>query len=119
MTDQELKDLVASLAIQQKETWKNLNEIQEERRKSHEEESKRQAELNRQIDRVNKQIGDLGNKWGSFTEGMAFPSMEKVLSEKFGMETISPNFKVKKNKKTVLEIDVFGTVNSKQMQLSW
>ena len=55
-------------------------------------------------------IGGLGNKFGSFTEGMAPPSMEKVLAEQFGMDTIMP--RIRKYKDGVqLEIDVLGYVN--------
>ncbi|SOD83103.1 DUF3782 domain-containing protein [Spirosoma fluviale] len=57
-----------------------------------------------------KLIGDLGNKFGSFTEGMAFPSMEKVLRKQFGMTTITTNYKTEYGPDT-LEIDVLGMAN--------
>lgn len=85
MTDQELRDLVASIA-------------------------KNQAETSKQIDRVNKQIGELGNKFGSFTEGMALPSMEKILREEFGINDISPRRKAVINGHS-LEIDVLAVDN--------
>jgi hypothetical protein len=49
------------------------------------------AETDRQIKELGKQIGGLGNKFGSFTEGMAWPSLERLLREHFGMENIYPN----------------------------
>ena len=82
MTDQELKDLVASLALAQ-------------------------AETARQIDKVGKQIGDLGNKFGTFTEGMAFPSMNKVLRERFGMTDVAPGLNFHRSGEAI-EIDVLG-----------
>lgn len=81
MTDQELKDLVASIAVAQTRTDK-------------------------QIKQVNKQLGELGNKFGSFTEGMALPSMHKVLEEQFGLNSVNPH-KVRLNGRT-LEIDLLG-----------
>ncbi|NTV95645.1 MAG: DUF3782 domain-containing protein, partial [Thiobacillus sp.] len=52
MSDDELKELVASLTVSQKETDRQLKEL-------------------------GKQIGGLGNKFGSFTEGLALPSLAK------------------------------------------
>ncbi|GAB4033572.1 hypothetical protein [Spirosoma jeollabukense] len=57
-----------------------------------------------------KLIGDLGNKFGSFTEGMAFPSMEKVLRERFGMTTVTTRYKTRRGSDTI-EIDVLGIAN--------
>ncbi len=67
----------------------------------------RTAEL---TERNAKLIGDLGNKFGPFTEGMAFPSMEKVLRKQFGMTTITTNYKTEYGSDT-LEIDVLGIAN--------
>jgi hypothetical protein len=86
MTDQELRGLVANIA-------------------------KNQSETNKQIDRVNNQIGELGNRFGSFTEGMALPSMEKILREEFGLNDISPRRKAVRNGHT-LEIDVLAYDNT-------
>lgn len=72
------------------------------------------AESQKETDRITKQnaklIGDLGNKFGSFTEGMAFPSMEKVLRERFGMTTVTTRYKTQKGSDTI-EIDVLGVAN--------
>ena len=57
-----------------------------------------------------KLIGDLGNKFGSFTEGMAFPSMEKVLRGRFGMTTVATRYKTRRGGDTI-EIDVIGWAN--------
>jgi len=72
------------------------------------------AESQKETDRITRQnarmIGDLGNKFGSFTEGMAFPSMEKVLRKHFGITTITTNYKTEYGPDT-LEIDVLGIAN--------
>ncbi len=67
----------------------------------------RTAEL---TERNAKLIGDLGNKFDSFTEGMAMPSMEKVLRKQFGMTTITTNYKTEYGSDT-LEVDVLGIAN--------
>ncbi len=86
MTDDELKQLVSGLAIAQKET-------------------------NNQLKELGKQIGGLGKKFGSFTEGLALPSMTKILRERFKMEVISPSVRVSKNNIDA-EIDVLAYANS-------
>ncbi|GAB3721649.1 hypothetical protein [Spirosoma lituiforme] len=72
------------------------------------------SQSQKETDRITKQnaklIGDIGNKFGSFTEGMAFPSMEKVLRKQFGMTTITTNYKTEYGPDT-LEIDVLGMAN--------
>ena len=77
----------------------------------------RRAETNRQIEEnwrmireLGKQIGGLGEKFGGFTEGMAFPSMQKILRERFEMDVVSVRAIGRKNGRT-LEIDVLAYAN--------
>lgn len=72
--------------------------------------AEQQRNNEREISRVTRIVGDIGNKFGSFTEGMAFPSMEKVLRKQFGMTTITTNYKTEHGPDT-LEIDVLGMAN--------
>ena len=118
MTDQELRELVAGLAVSQKETGRILKEtdsilkeIAEARKKADEEFAEERRKTEREIRRVNKQLGELGNKFGSFTEGMAWPSMQKVLHKQFGMNDISPRRKAHHNGQT-LEVDVLAYDNT-------
>ena len=100
MTDKELKELVASLAVSQKE----LSIAQKE--------TDKQIELtNKQINQTNKQLGELGNKWGTFTEGMAVNSIEKILLDKFKIPAVARNFRKTLNGETIV-IDMFGYENS-------
>lgn len=96
MTDQELRDLVASVVKTQAETAEQMKVT-----------DRKLQETGMQIKQVGKQIGELGNRFGSFTEGMALPSMEKILREQFGINDISPRRKAFRNGHT-LEIDVFA-----------
>ena len=96
MTDQELKKLVADLVRAQAATEKQIAE-------SH----KEIAAVNKQL---SKQLGELGNKFGSFTEGMAWPSMQKLLLEKFQMDTVAPRVIKRLNGRT-MELDVLAYAN--------
>ena len=149
MTDEELKELVASLAIAQRETDKQLRLSQQETNQQLQELACAQREtdqrlqelacaqketdlqlketdlqlketvqqlketdkqLSKQLKNLAEQIGGLGNKFGSFTEGWAFPSMVKVLRNQFKMESIATNFQVKRDDK-LMELDVFAYSN--------
>jgi hypothetical protein len=57
-----------------------------------------------------KQIGGLGAKFGSFTEGLALPSMETILQQRFGMTVVMPRVRAKRNGEH-LEIDVLAYAN--------
>ena len=162
MTDQELKELVASLAIShqeakieikesraaQQETDRRLKEsiaetdrrlkenfeqidrrfkesIAETDRRFKEsfEETKQlrrsitetNLQTNLQIKELGRQIGGLGRKFGGFTEGMAYPSMKKLLRERFHMEFIVPRVEITRHGKS-MELDVFGYSNGEENQ---
>ena len=115
MTDDELKQLVAGLAIAQKEmvkeTDKQLKENDKRRKENEKQFKKMVKETDKQLKELGKQIGGLGKKFGSFTEGLALPSMTKILRERFKMEVISPSVRVSKNGVDA-EIDVLAYANS-------
>ena len=126
MTDQELKELVASLAIaqqetdnqikelrvSQRETDKQLKQTDKQLKQTHKEIKEFQKETNDQLKELGKQIGGLANKFGSFTEGLALPSMEKVLIERFGMECIAPRV-LRRSQGEEVEYDVLAYANGK------
>jgi hypothetical protein len=69
-----------------------------------------QKETDRQLKELGKQIGGLGAKFGSFTEGLALPSMEKILRQRFGMKIVSPSVRASEDGKH-MEIDVLAYTN--------
>lgn len=103
MTNLELKEFVASLAVQQAETSRQIRESQAKT-------DQQIAKTDRQIEELGKQLGGLGQKFGGFTEGMAFPSMQKILRERFGMDVVSVRNIARKNGRS-LEIDVLAYAN--------
>lgn len=48
------------------------------------------------LDRLSQKLEGLGDKLGYFTEGMALPSMESILQQQFGMETVAPRCRVRR-----------------------
>ena len=57
-----------------------------------------QTKTDLQLKELGKQIGGLGNKFGSFAEGLSYRSISKILREKFGMnDFIAPGVQVRKD----------------------
>lgn len=110
MTDQDLKDLIASLA----EKHAALVAAQLETAHQIRETDRLTREHIRETDRLTrehgKQLGGLGEKFGSFTEGMALPSMTKILMQRFQMDVVSPRIKARNNGHS-MEIDVLAYSN--------
>jgi hypothetical protein len=135
MTDIELKELVASLAVRQTDSEQRMDRAERyleqagrdlaesaERHKEIDRTLAESAERRKEIDRerqetwrqikeLGKQIGGLGQKFGGFTEGMAYPSMKKILEQKLHMDTVSPRVSSRKNGRT-MEVDVLAYSNS-------
>ncbi|MFM7716786.1 MAG: DUF3782 domain-containing protein, partial [Microcystis sp.] len=105
-TSEDVWRLLAELATAQKETDLLLKEVSQQQKEN----ERRQQETDRQLKELGRQIGGLGAKFGSFTEGLALPSMETILRQRFGMEVISPSVRVSKDGQH-LEIDVLAYTN--------
>lgn len=102
------------MSVEADEIWKILREVaqsQKETENKFKETDQQIKETDKQIKELGKQIGGLGLKFGSFTEGLALPSMTKILRDRFHMEVISPSVRVSK-KGLEAEIDVLAYANS-------
>jgi hypothetical protein len=66
--------------------------------------------LKRTVKQTNKQLGELGNKLGSFTEGLAFPTVERIMLQEMGMTFVTQNARAEKGGDS-LEIDALGYSN--------
>ncbi|MDM3852581.1 MAG: DUF3782 domain-containing protein [Aphanizomenon gracile PMC649.10] len=112
-TSEDVWQLLAELATAQKETDLLLKEVSQQQKETDllfKEVSQQQKATDRQLKELGKQIGGLGAKFGSFTEGLALPSMETILGQQFGMEVISPSVRVSKGGQH-MEIDVLAYAN--------
>jgi hypothetical protein len=72
--------------------------------------AKRSQEIDHQLKELGKQIGGLGNKFGSFTEGLALPSVETLLFDHFHIDEFHKRWKKRIGDKRI-EIDGLGLVN--------
>jgi septal ring factor EnvC (AmiA/AmiB activator) len=122
-TDKQLKEtdlLLKEVSQQQKENAQQLKETDKQLKETdlllkevsqqQKENAQQQQKTDKQLKELGKQIGGLGAKFGSFTEGLALPSMETILRQRFGMEVVSPSVRVSKNGQH-LEIDVLAYTN--------
>jgi hypothetical protein len=105
--------LLKEVSQQQKENAQQLKEtdlLLKEVSQQQKENAQQQKKTDKQLKELGQQIGGLGAKFGSFTEGLALPSMETILRQRFGMEVVSPSVRVSKDGKH-LEIDVLAYTN--------
>ena len=86
MTDKELKELVASLAIAQKKTDEQLKKTDEQLKKTDEElrkmfdkSDKRMIELEKKLARVGELVGNIGNNQGEVAEEYFANSLKEIL----------------------------------------
>jgi len=96
MADTDLKALIASLAQEHAKTEETLRRVTAQLGGQAQEHAKTEAAQQRTegtLRQVTKQLGGLGNKFGSFTEGLAFESMEKILRTRFHTEVSSRRVK--------------------------
>jgi hypothetical protein len=132
----DIKQMIASLAEQSKETDRRMQEtdrrLQEtdrlirELRESGQETDRRMQETDRrmqeteryiretsrEVRELKKQIGGLGDKFGYFAEGMAQPTMERLLRRRFGMTNVAPRHRVREDGRE-REYDVLAWANGK------
>ncbi len=111
MTTQEVRELIANLAAEVHRKLYSVGELIERNAKEREKADvllKQNAEeTDRQLKNLGKQLGGLGRKFGGFAEGMAFPSMTRILTEQFGMTNISLRHVSKQIGRT-MELDVLA-----------
>jgi hypothetical protein len=114
MTGKELEKSIKDIWTLFRETDRRLDqrfkETDQRFRETDQRLDQRFNETDKQLKELSKQIGGLGNKFGGFTEGMAYPSMKRILQERFKMEYVSPRVEVHKNGETI-ELDVLAYSN--------
>ena len=64
-------------------------------------------ETDRRLTELGRQLGGLGDKFGSFTEGLALPSVARLLHDRFHMDVVSPRIRARNNGHS-MELDVFA-----------
>ncbi len=124
MTTEEIRELIAGIGVktaelaelqkfteqEQLKTWRAIEETSLQLKETDwqlQEQARQARETDRQLTRLSQQLGGLGEKFGGFTEGMAFPSMKKLLGERFHMDMISTRDLSRKNGHS-MELDVLA-----------
>ena len=115
MSWDDIKAIVAELAIQSKETDRKFQETERLLKERSEETDRKFQETERMIKELGRQIGGLGDKFGYFAEGMALPSMERLLEKRFHMTNVSARHRVCDGGREQ-EYDVLAWANGKVNQ---
>ncbi len=113
LTYEQLMDLFLELRESQKETDRRFKETDlqfNETKKLIQENALSLKETEKLVKRVSQDIGNLGNKFGSFNEALVFPSLEKLFAEQFHCKSISQNQKFLMNGDSI-EIDMLAISN--------
>ena len=129
MTNNGLKQLIAELAAQTTQVAKEQAETQRQIRATDAQLKATAAEVkataaevkataaelsasgkrtDAQIKETNRQLGRLGNMQGRYTEGLVYPSIERILFEEFKMNVVAQRVR---SSRRDLEIDVLGYSN--------
>jgi hypothetical protein len=111
-TADDVWQLLAELTTAQKETERRQQETErliQELTTAQKETNRQSQETDRKIREVNKQIGDLGGKWGRFVENMVAPACETLFMQReIPVHQVSQRVKKRLNGQT-LEIDILVT----------
>lgn len=101
--------LLAELTTAQKETNRRFQEADRRFQETERLLREQSQETDRRIREVNKQIGDLGGKWGRFVKNMVAPACETIFVKRgIPVHQVSQRVKKRLNGQT-LEIDVLVT----------
>ena len=127
MSDTELKALLADVARlhqeaakrqqefakQQQEYASLRSELDKRRAEDHAKTEAAQRRTEETLRQVTKQLGGLGNKFGSFTEGLAYDSTRRILRQHFGAEIVSSRTRASHRGRSQ-EFDMVGVRNGAQ-----
>lgn len=84
---------------------------QKEREKAQKEYEKQSKETDRKLKELGKQVGGIGERFGSFTEGLAYPSLRKILFKNYGIDNTVANIVKDFPDGRQIEFDAFGYTN--------
>jgi hypothetical protein len=104
---QMLRELIAS----QKETDAKFKETDAKFKETDAMLNAKFRETDRKLKEVGKQIGGIGERFGSFTEGLAYPSLRKILYKQYGIENTAANVVKDFPDGRQIEFDAFGYTN--------
>ena len=86
------------------ESDKKMKEIQQQMANDW---KKFKLEMKAENKHLSKIVGAIGNKFGSFTEGLFLPSLDEIFLKKFGLEYTNGNSKAQNNG-NMIELDAYA-----------
>jgi len=107
MTTEEVQTLIANLGTTLGAKIAEVAELQKRNEEEQRETDRELRESSKAVDRQLAELGGLGDKFGSFTEGMALPSMTRLLHDRFQMDVVSPRI-LSRNNGHSMELDVLA-----------
>ncbi len=110
-TGERIRALNEAADRRQRETGLQIRELRESQRETGLQIRELQRETDRQIKELGRQIGGLGEKFGTYTEGLAETGIRKLLKERFGTSAVTMGYEVTKNGES-MEIDGLGYSNT-------
>ncbi len=123
MTDEELKELVASnsrtiarleaLQVENERRWSEMREANERRwHEMREEIFVSRAETDRLVLAIHQDMGRLSRKLGDYAEGLCRPALGRILRRRFHMTEIAPRVRAWVNGDEI-ELDMLGHANDR------
>ena len=109
-TIKEIRAAIRELIESQKLSQVKYEQMSEDLKQRFKATDKKFKETSRFLSEIGKQVGDLNNKFGSFAEGLAFPSLVKILEDHFHATFVGLNARGRKNGEHI-ELDVLGYSN--------
>jgi len=109
-TDRLMKERAQETERLMKESAQETDRRMQETDRRMQETDRQMRETGKKLEMLGVQIGGLGDKFGYFTEGMALPSMERILDQQFGMDHVMPRARARKGGRS-MEIDVLAWAN--------
>jgi hypothetical protein len=127
-TDRKLQAMSERMERSREETDRHFQAVSERMDRSREETDRQlqevseriglsREETDRQLREVNRQVGGLSNKFGSFTEGLAYRSCKRILKDHFQLEQTVHEVEVERSNGQNEEYDMLGLANGQRNEL--
>ena len=108
---EEIWRILREVAISQKETDAQIKKNDAMLSAKFKETDAQFKETDRKLKAIGKNLGNIGERFGSFTEGLAYPSMRKILRERYGIDNTVANYLRDLPDGKEIEFDAFGFTN--------
>jgi hypothetical protein len=103
----ETRDQFKEIRDQSKETDAEIKAVAQQIKET----TAQMKETDRKLKDMGRNLGNIGERFGSFTEGLAYPSLRKVLREKYSIENTVANIVKDLPNGGQMEFDAFGYTN--------